>query len=264
MLRGPKKSIGAIASRFGYAIVPKWRLPNREFAAHLRQVFDRYDIGCVVDVGANTGQYGRFLRDEVGFGGFILSIEPIPECWSALHRTAAGDAAWLTLNCALGAEDAEAEFNVMADSMFSSFLEPDNARVPGMAAANRVRDRIPVAVRRLDTVLAEIERERRLPPLYLKLDTQGFDLEVLKGGGSALDRVSALQTELSVMPIYQGMPDWQTAIAMLGQYGFAPSGLWAVNRDPALQAIEFDCVMVRPALPVQNGVSPLAVAGGQP
>ena len=263
MLQGPKQSIGAIASRLGYAIVPKWRLPNREFAEHLRQVFERYDIGCVIDVGANTGQYGRFLRDEVGFGGLILSIEPIPDCWAALRRTAAGDDAWLTLNCALGAADGEAAFNVMADSMFSSFLEPDNARVPGMAAANQVRDRIPVAVRRLDVVLAEIERDRRLPPLYLKLDTQGYDLEVLKGSGSALERISALQTELSVMPIYQGMPDWQTAIQMLSEYGFAPSGLWAVNRDPALRAIEFDCVMVRPAPSGQNGISPLAPAEAQ-
>jgi FkbM family methyltransferase len=264
MLQDAKKSIGAIASRFGYAIVPKWRLPNLEFAAHLRQVLDRYDIGCVVDVGANTGQYGRFLRDEVGFRGLIVSIEPIPECWAALRRTAFGDEAWLTLNCALGATDAEAEFNVMADSMFSSFLEPDNACVPGMATANRVRGRISVAVRRLDAVLAEIEQSRQLPPLYLKLDTQGFDLQVLEGAGAALGRVSALQTELSVMPIYRGMPDWQTAIAMLRHYGFAPSGLWAVNRDPALQAIEFDCVMVRPAPAAPSGASSTAAAGAGP
>lgn len=261
MLQRAKKWIGAIAGRFGYAIVPQWRLPNLEFAAHLREVFDRYDIGCVVDVGANTGQYGRFLRREVGFEGLIVSIEPIPDCWAALRRTAAGDPAWLTVNCALGAADAEAVFNVMADSMFSSFLQPDNASVPRMAAANRVSRRISVPVRRLDTVLADIARVHQLPPLYLKLDTQGFDLEVLKGGGAAIERIRALQTELSVLPIYQGMPDWQTAIGTLRQYGFASSGLWAVNRDPALRVIEFDCVMVRPTILAANDVPATAIAG---
>lgn len=263
MRRAAQQTIGAIASRFGYAIVPQWRLPNMEFAGHLREVLERYDIGCVIDVGANTGQYGRFLRQEVGFTGLIVSIEPLPDCWAALRRSAAGDAAWLTVNCALGAADGEAEFNVMADSMFSSFLDPDDASVPGMAAANRVRDRIPVAVRRLDTVLAEIGQSRQLPPLYLKLDTQGFDLEVLKGSGSAIENIIALQTELSVIPIYRGMPDWQTAIARLRQYGFAPSGLWAVNRDPALRAIEFDCVMVRAAPVSANGALPPATAGAR-
>lgn len=263
MRRAAKQTIRAIANGFGCEIVPKWRLPNREFAAHLRNVIERYDIGCVVDVGANTGQYGRFLRDEVGFTGLIVSIEPIPECCAALRRAASGDPAWLAVNCALGAADGVAEFNVMADTMFSSFLEPDNASVPEMSADNRVRRRISVAIRRLDTVLAEFERAARLPPIYLKLDTQGFDLEVLKGGAAAIGRIGALQTELSVLPIYRGMPGWQSAISLFGEYGFVPSGLWAVNRDRALQAIEFDCVMVRPAGARDDGLrrEPRAGAG---
>jgi FkbM family methyltransferase len=241
-----KSAVEAVAGHLGYAILPKWRLPNFDLAEHLRQVFDRHDIATVLDVGANTGQYASFLRQEVGFKGLIVSIEPIPECFDALRREAAKDPDWIVINAALGPVDGEAPFNVMAHNVFSSFLEPNNELVPGMATLNQVRRRILTRVRRLDSVLAEIEATRPPERIYLKLDTQGFDLEVLKGAGAAIHRIRALQTELSVVPLYERMTDWQSAIAALREYGFEPSGFWAVARDPALKAVELDCVMIRP------------------
>jgi FkbM family methyltransferase len=240
-----KNAVEAVADRFGYAILPKWRLPNRDLAEHLRQLFDRHRIDTVLDVGANVGQYADFLRQEVGFRGLIASVEPIPECFEALRRRAAKDVDWLVVNAALGSAEGGATFNVMKYSELSSFLEPRNEFVPGMAVLNQVQRRIPVQIRRLDSVLTEIEAARDLGRIYLKLDTQGFDLEVMKGAGAAIDRVRALQTELSVVPIYELMTDWRSALAALRQYGFDPSGFWAVNRDPMLKAVEFDCVLVR-------------------
>jgi FkbM family methyltransferase len=240
-----KNAVEAVAGRLGYAVLPKWRLPNLDLAEHLKQVLDRHRIDTVVDVGANTGQYAGFLRQEVGFRGLIVSIEPLPECFEALRREAAKDPDWLVVKAALGSTDGEAMFNVMSYNLFSSFLEPKDELVPGMAALNRVQRRIPVLMRRLDSVLPEIERSREPGRIYLKLDTQGFDLEVIKGAGAAIDRVRALQTELSVVPIYERMTDWQVALAAFRQYGFEPTGFWAVARDPMLRVVELDCVLVR-------------------
>jgi len=247
MWQGAKAALDAVAGRFGYVVLPKWRLANLEFAQHLRRLFSEYDIASVIDVGANSGQYGRFLRDEVGFDGLIVSIEPLPECFQRLRVTAAPDPNWLTLNCALGADAVTMPLNVMAYDQLSSFLAPSNDGVPHMARLNRVERTVSVAVRRLDAVIAEIEKVRPLGPMYLKLDTQGFDLEVMRGAGAAAARIRALQSELSVVPIYERMTGWETALATMQGYGFELSGLWAVNRDPALQAVELDCVMVRPA-----------------
>jgi FkbM family methyltransferase len=234
MWQGAKTAIETVADRFGYAILPKWRLPNLDLADHLRQIFERYEIATVLDVGANAGQYAGFLRQEVGFNGLIVSIEPIPECFDALQRNAANDPNWIVVNAALGLVESEMPFNVMAYSVFSSFLEPKNDLVPGMAPLNQVQRRILVKVRRLDSLLAELEADRPPGRIYLKLDTQGFDLEVIKGAGTEIRHIRALQT------------DWQTAVAALRQYGFEPSGFWAVARDAALKAVELDCVMVRP------------------
>src|SRR5260370_27437999 len=96
-------ALDSLADQLGYRIIPKWRLRNLEFASHLSRIFGHYGVSCVFDVGANVGDYGRFLRQEVGFHGLIVSIEPIDDCRTQLRRKAAGDPKWVVLHGALGA-----------------------------------------------------------------------------------------------------------------------------------------------------------------
>ena len=83
-----------------------------------------------------------------------------------------------------------------------------------------------------------------LDRLYLKMDTQGFDLEVVRGAPAVLPTVRALQTEASILPLYQGMPSWITAVETLQGLGFEISGFFPVSTDPNMRLIEVDCVMV--------------------
>ena len=108
----------------------------------------------------------------------------------------------------------------------------------------QVTDTESVAVRALDGWLDEQD----LPPAptSLKLDTQGFDLEVLRGAPRALTGpVVALQSEVSVRPIYEGMPDWREAVRSIEALGFSLSGMFPVSRTERLEVIEWDCVAVR-------------------
>jgi hypothetical protein len=84
---------------------------------------------------------------------------------------------------------------------------------------------------------------------YLKLDTQGHDLEVIRGAGDTLSStILALQTEASVIGIYQGMPGYIQAIQVLNERGFEITTLQPVARDRLLRVVEFDCVMRNMAL----------------
>jgi FkbM family methyltransferase len=243
-----------LLKRGGLVVIPEWRADRWEMARHVKAVAGLLQVDCVLDVGANAGQYYDFLRTEVGYRGRVVSFEPIPSLVHAL-RARNRDRNWTICNCALGSEPAVRTFNVMAKSEFSSFLEPDHSKVDEFTTANRVRDRIDVTVRRLDAVLGELEVSAQR--IFLKLDTQGYDLEVLGGIGDALERIAAISIEASVRPIYQGMPDYLTALGVLDDLGFDLSGMFPVTRDAAQRLIEIDCVGVRRAF------LPAALAAGR-
>jgi FkbM family methyltransferase len=229
----------------GYFLVPKsrtWRLPG---AVHLHRLFELLRVDCVLDVGANLGQYRDFLRDDVGFAGLIVSFEPIPDHVRTLMERAKLDKNWIVESCALGSGTGEAQFNVMTNSQFSSFLSPDHSAVQLFEGQNQVQQRITVPVKTLDEVFPEIQRRFNCNCVYLKLDTQGYDLEVLKGASRTLANVRALQTEASVTPIYKGMPDYTSSIRALERLGFELSGMFPNNSGHFPRLIEFDAVMVK-------------------
>ena len=105
-----------------------------------------------------------------------------------------------------------------------------------------------ITVRRLDGLLDEAVSGLPDPRVLLKLDTQGFDLAAFRGLGDRAEDVMALQSEVSCVPIYDGMPTMLEQLDVYQRAGFALSGMFPVSRDQkTLRAIEFDALMVRGA-----------------
>lgn len=233
-----KSAASWTANKLGCELVPFWRAERYELAKHLREVFKRFDVDMVIDVGANRGQYRDFLRMEVEYEGAIHSFEPIERLHKLLVERSAREANWDVYPNALGSADTEVEFNVMQDDQFSSVLAPKTSGLAQYATMNSVHHKQRVQMRRLDAVVDENAALRNARRIYLKLDTQGFDLEVFKGAGHTLARAVALQSEVSVLPLYDGMP------ATFNDAGFDVSGLFPVARDQALRIVEFDCVTI--------------------
>ncbi len=130
-----------LAATLGYAVLPKWRLAQLPMAERLRKIFAAHSIDTVIDVGANKGQYRDFLRHHVGYRGSIVSFEPLPEFAASLKARAAADGNWTVHACALGAAAGELSLNVMAASVFSSFLQPISG---GTYAAENTVSRVEV------------------------------------------------------------------------------------------------------------------------
>lgn len=192
------------------------------------------------DVGANQGQFKKFAREEVGFAGKIISFEPIPDLAMALTERSKTDPLWQVVPCALGAEPATLNLNVSANSAFSSFLpqaESVGHLFPEAAATRTVE--VPV-----QTLSAFFRSQSVSTPYFLKLDTQGFDLQVINGGLDVLRDCAAVLCEVSVIPLYAGQPTWREMIDRLEALGFGMVGLYPVNRTPFMQVIEFDCLMI--------------------
>jgi FkbM family methyltransferase len=248
MLKIVKDSVLKVSRSFGYDIVPLREMKERDFALHLRELLSRLDIDCVLDVGANAGQYRDFLRDKVLYDGSIISFEPVSRHIDALRERSKADRDWHIEAYALGSSDGAMPINVMVSDQFSSFLEPDHDRVKDYAELNVACHTETVTVRTLDVVLPVLQERIGFDRPYLKIDTQGFDIEVLRGADDSLSAVKALQTEASVIGIYKGMPQYMDIIRYLDERGFDITGLYPVSRDRSLRLVEFDCVMINRAV----------------
>ena len=248
MLFGLRNRIYAMVSRIlrdrGIECIPSWRVRQLGLALHLRDIFARHKVDLVLDVGANEGQYGEFLRTMVGFRGWIVSVEPATAAANALAERAKRDVRWRFEVIALGSAEGEGQLNVMRDSQFSSFLAPDNSLVGAYAAQNQVERVERVPIRTLDGEYDRLVRDTGCSRPYLKIDTQGFDLDVIRGAGETLHRFVAMQTEASVRPLYKEMPSWLSVLSELEGRGLSLSGMFPISTDGACRLLEFDCVLV--------------------
>ena len=173
-------------------------------------------ITTVLDVGANEGQYAVELREH-GYGGQIVSFEPITQPFEVLARKAAADPQWDAMQLALGESQGEMDIFVSAKSVFSSFKglsDYSKQNFQGAAAERTER----VRIERLDGFLAQQSLD--LGRTYLKIDTQGFEKEVLVGAGETLHQIRVVQAELALQPLYEGQESWIETIRWMEAQGF--------------------------------------------
>lgn len=211
----------------------------------LRRFIAHFGIDCVIDVGANAGQYATMLRKDVGFTGDIISFEPNPDVFALLEQTARSDPRWHVYNIALSDRDGEASFNIMAADQFSSLNVPGEGLEPIFAERNKVTRTVHVPCARLGGLLPEIEATARSSAILLKMDTQGHDALVLRGAGDALSRMVGVQTELAVRPLYASATDYRDMIALLAEMGLVPNAIFANNKGHFPLLVELDGLFVR-------------------
>ena len=213
--------------------VARWRPPEQR----LRHFLERHAIDTVLDVGASGGQFGRVLR-KAGFGGRIISFEPLDGPFGVLSAAAADDPRWEVRRVALGEARERRRINVSADTTSSSFLEV-RERLVAAAADSRFVGTEEVAVERLDDAAAHLHLGRAR--VLLKLDVQGFQLPVLRGAEVTLGGVVALQCELSVLPLYEGEPPFLDTLLELRGRGFELVELEPGFYEPATgRLLQFD------------------------
>jgi FkbM family methyltransferase len=213
-------------------------------ALHSVKLFKRLRINCVIDVGAHIGWYGSWLRNNA-YSGFIVSFEPVTSNFRLLEQRCQHDSKWTAHALALGSRDEEREINVTNSSNFSSFFSPTDKSRAEFGDLSAIRSKESVTVRRLDGLFAAVMPLLDDPRIYLKLDTQGWDLEVLEGAAGCIERIDAVQSEVSIQAMYGGMPGIGESLQALRDLGFTLSGFFPVVLDSDLAIIELDCVAVR-------------------
>lgn len=198
-------------------------VPGASSGAQIVAALNHFSIDLVLDVGANVGQFGKELRVG-GYNGVIISYEPLLEAHAELLKASAGDINWHAFEpTALGSRNGKVEINVAQNSVSSSILPMLPSHVQA-APQSAYADRLTVPIKRLDDTLDEHFKESVAP--LLKVDTQGYEWDVLDGAPVALAKCKGVLLELSLVHLYEGQRIWQEMIARLESLGFS---LWAIQ-----------------------------------
>jgi FkbM family methyltransferase len=199
-------------------------------------IVDR-EIDTVLDVGANVGQFGESLRAN-GYRGKIISFEPILSVHRILAAKASADGNWQTHNFALGDAASETTINVTDYSTFSSIL-PQTVAATQFDDTAAVTHSESIKVRTLDDCCPALAGN----PL-LKIDTQGYERQVLGGARHALPMMKAVLMELPIIRLYEGIWRFHEAIEFMAEIGFVPAQIHPVNYHSVdtVSLVEVDCL----------------------
>jgi FkbM family methyltransferase len=230
-----------LAKRLGYELINRDGNPSLIF--HIMDLILLRRIDLVLDVGGNKGQFAQSLRNE-GYKEVIHSFEPVKETFKQLQQASQDDPNWFVHNFAMGDELGELTVNVTKASDFASFLQP-NEYGKERFKKNEVEYTEIVAIDTVDNFLEKQVPNYNEKRIFLKTDTQGYDLQVVKGASQSMQLIHCLLSEISFIPIYTGMPHFLESLSNYESYGLSVSGFYPITRDKkTLAVIEMDCVMV--------------------
>jgi FkbM family methyltransferase len=223
---------------------------GRRRVRDLIDFIENREIDLIIDVGANVGQFGESLRAG-GYRGRIVSFEPIESAFQVLAGKAAADGNWEVHHCGLGAAAGEATLHVSELSVFSSILELTGAA--GLHDSRTAVDHTEkISVRTLDQVAAGLAGKT-----LLKIDTQGYERQVIEGGRQTVPQMLGILMELPIIRVYEGEWQFHEALKFMADAGFVPAQIQPVNYHGVdnVSAVEFDCLF-RPRGPVDGAPTP--------
>jgi len=200
-----------------------------------------FNFRTVLDIGANTGQFARKAR-RLFPGAVIHSFEPLPDAFYALSEFSRKASNVFAHRLALGEEDGQAEMYRNEFSPSSSFLPISSIHTTAFPGTGRTRPvRVPM------TSLDGWARTYPLPePLLLKLDVQGYEDRVLRGGRDTLRAATVLLVEASFQRLYHGQLLFADLHEFVLDMGFSCLGFNEMTYDRQSGApLQADAVFVR-------------------
>ena len=197
--------------------------PSSNHILQLLKSCESFDIDMIFDIGANKGQFASELR-SMGFKGKIVSFEPLASEHLQLTKVAHNDPLWTVHErTAIGDVDGQIEINISGNSVSSSILPMLNSH-SDVSKKSKYIGKISAPIHRLDTVIdGYLENKNKY---FIKIDTQGFEWQVLDGAEKSLKNSIGILCELSLVPLYEGQHLWLDMIKRIESLGFT---LWALQ-----------------------------------
>jgi FkbM family methyltransferase len=233
-----KNQIKSILRKVGYDIN---QFPPQDIRRRI-QLFNYFNINKIFDVGANTGGYASSMR-SAGYVDNIISFEPVKVAYNQLVERSIHDKKWSTKNIALGNSDGSAIINVSQNLVSSSISEMSTLHVNSAPDSLYLRKE-EIEIHRLDTIFFDLADKQ--DKIMLKIDTQGFEKNVIDGAEKSLPLISGLQLEMSLVPLYNNELLFPELLQYVNDKGFSLYSLENGFSDPdSGQLLQVDGIFFR-------------------
>lgn len=218
--------------------------PYQDASRRLLSSLQRREVAVVLDVGANEGQFARSTR-RAGYRGRMISFEPLSDAHGRLLVNAKHDHLWsVAPRCAVGASSGELQINIAANSGSSSILNMLHRHIAGDPKSVYVGKET-VTMITLDGFL-DCQPDLAHTPIALKIDTQGYEAEVLAGLKKWSDRVQVIFVEMSLVPLYQDQINFVDLYRMIEDRGYRCISVEPGFTDPSTyEMLQVDAIFER-------------------
>jgi FkbM family methyltransferase len=207
-----KKLIQKILSRFVYQ---QDKYPSLDIKRRFR-IINSCNIDTLIDIGANSGQYATKMR-AYGYEKKIISFEPLKKAFDNLRKVSLNDNNWIINNYAIGNEDIKGVINVAGKSSCSSILNMLPMHLNSAPESKYIGQEV-IEIRKLDSVINSFLTEEDI--VMMKIDTQGYEKNVIDGASEFLNRVTIIQIEMSIVQLYENEMLFIDMINYLEDKGF--------------------------------------------
>jgi len=218
--------------------------PHHDPWRRLLVSLERHGVNVALDVGANVGQFAASLR-RAGYTGRMISFEPLSAAHAKLAIAARDDPLWTVApRCALAAKSGVAEINIAANSQSSSILDMLERHVAGDPKSAYL-GREAVATTTLDDFLDHTP-DAAGAAIALKLDTQGYEAEVLAGLDKWRGNIEVIMTEISLVGLYKGEATFLDLYRMIEERGYRCISIEPGFTDPRTsEVLQVDAIFER-------------------
>ncbi|MDO8288415.1 MAG: FkbM family methyltransferase [Parvibaculum sp.] len=169
--------------------------------ALVRRFIEQVKPTLVLDVGGNEGQ---FASDALSAPGThkVVSFEPLSSAHGMLVEASRGNPRWeVAKRCAIGEASGVTKINISSFSGSSSLRPMNDTHLNAAPNTGYVGEET-VDIFRLDDIARQyIKPDDRI---LLKIDTQGYEQNVLDGATGIMDQVVAMQIEVALVELYSG------------------------------------------------------------
>jgi len=175
-------------------------LNNIAASIELENLVKDLDFKTVFDIGSNKGQFilliEKLFKDKI-----FYSFEPIREILEKQKNFFKNKENFFFYNLGIGEKSEKKKFYITNRRDSSSFLKVEH-RIKGNKDY-QIEEEREINIKSLDEIF---NQKILLEPILMKIDVQGFELEVLKGSSNILRKIKYIIIEVSNSEIYSKQP----------------------------------------------------------